>query len=285
MKKALLIVSLVTISVLAQAKIEFAYEAGAEIVSAYLWRGQYNGGLSFQPDLEIGFAGEHIGLSAGVWGSLGATDWKFQKGLEQEEGYNPNTYFLPEVDVIANLSFFGVQLGMTHYQYFLPEAKDNYQTEVTVGYNFADELGFPLYINWNTFVAGDDYNLEYDESDEPILDETGELKTKRAFSSYLEIGYDQALPRDITLGVKVGMSPWASEFYGNDRFAVVNVSARLQKAWVFDVCEIDLFAEGCLNPYAMRQDKENEFIYVNAAGDDKLYAQTLNGTIGLGIWF
>ena len=29
-------------------KIEFAYEAGFEGVSSYLWRGQYNGGLSFQ---------------------------------------------------------------------------------------------------------------------------------------------------------------------------------------------------------------------------------------------
>lgn len=257
----------------AYAKIEFSYTAGAEIVSAYLWRGQYNGGLSFQPDLEVGFEGEHIGLSAGVWGSLGATDWKFQKGLERTEDGNPNTYFMPELDVIANFNFFGVQIGMTHYQYFVPEANGNFQTEVTLGYHFEDMLGVPLFVNWNTFVAGDDFN--YDEED----------NEKRAYSSYLEIGYDQALPKDITLGAKIGMSPWASEYYGNDRFAVVNVSARLEKAWTFENCELDLFAEGCLNPYAMRQDKENQFIYVNAAGDNKLCTQTLNGTIGLGIWF
>ena len=31
----------------AKAEVNFAYEAGAEVVSSYLWRGQYNGGLSF----------------------------------------------------------------------------------------------------------------------------------------------------------------------------------------------------------------------------------------------
>ncbi|MCQ2342086.1 MAG: hypothetical protein MJZ75_01140 [Paludibacteraceae bacterium] len=285
MKKIYLLSLMVLAAIVAKAEITLDYTAGAELVSAYLWRGQYNGGLSLQPDLEVGFSGRHIGLSAGVWGSVGISDWKFQKGLETEEGYNPNTYFMPELDVIANFSFFGIQVGMTHYQYFLPEAKDNYQTEITLGYNFDDELEIPLYISWNTFVAGDDFNGEYDENDEPVLDENGDPKSKRAFSSYLEIGYDQALPRNFTLGAKIGMSPWASEFYGNDRFAVVNVSARLEKAWEVGPCEMSIFAEGCLNPYAMRQDKENEYLHINAAGDDKLYMQTLNGTVGLGIWF
>ena len=30
---------------------EFTYDAGFEAVSSYIWRGMYNGGLSFQPDL------------------------------------------------------------------------------------------------------------------------------------------------------------------------------------------------------------------------------------------
>ena len=34
--------------------VDFAYEAGAEVVSAYIWRGQYNGGLSFQPTASVG---------------------------------------------------------------------------------------------------------------------------------------------------------------------------------------------------------------------------------------
>ena len=128
-------------------------------------------------------------------------------------------------------------------------------------------------------VAGEDDNITVEE------DENGEEieSAKRAWSSYLEIGYDQSLPYDITLGAKVGMSPWKSDLYGNDRFAVVNVSVRLQKDWDFDACQLSLFAEGSINPYGVRQDKES--VFINKAGLEKVYCQTMNGTIGLGIWF
>lgn len=277
MKKTLLIVGLVIISIVAKAEVEFAYEAGAELVSAYLWRGQYNGGLSFQPDLEVGYDGEHTSLRAGAWASIGATDWKFQKGPEQEEGYNPNTYFMPELDIMANFTFFGVELGMTHYQYFLPEAKDNYQTEVSLGYNFEDELDIPLSITWNTIVGGDDFNETED------IDEEGNPVLKRAFSSYLEIAYTHTFRHDIALGGAIGMSPWTSGFYGNEKFRVINLSLRLEKSWEWDMCSLSLFAQGSLNPYGVHQDKES--VYIDAAGDDKLYCQTLNGAVGLGIWF
>ena len=275
MKKIfLLVMSLAAMAVMAQEevtepRVTFAYDAGAEIVSAYLWRGQYNGGLSFQPDVEVGYDGQHTSLRVGAWASLGATDWKFQKGLEETEDGNPNTYFLPELDIMANFTFFGANVGLTHYQYFVPEAKDNYQTEVTVGYNFDDLLGVPLHISWNTIVAGDDFN--YDE----------EGNEKRAYSSYLEIGYDHTFENvGITLGGAIGMSPWTSDFYCNEGFQVVNLSLRLEKEWEFDACSLSLFAQGSVNPSL-----EEEKPYKHAAGDDKLCAQPLNGAIGLGIWF
>ncbi len=268
-----MMMSLAAITVMAQEasepRVTFAYDAGAELVSAYLWRGQYNGGLSFQPDVEIGYDGQHTSLRVGAWASLGATDWKFQKGLEKEDGYNPNTYFLPELDVIANFTFFGANVGLTHYQYFVPEAKDNYQTEITVGYNFDDLLSVPLHISWNTIVAGDDFN--YDE----------EGNEKRAYSSYLEIGYDHTFENvGITLGGAIGMSPWTSDFYCNEGFQVINLSLRLEKEWEFDACSLSLFAQGSVNPSL-----EEEKPYKHAAGDDKLCAQPINGAIGLGIWF
>ncbi len=55
MKKILLAgVLLLSCAAMVRADVEFAYDAGAEVVSAYIWRGQYNGGLSLQPDLEVG---------------------------------------------------------------------------------------------------------------------------------------------------------------------------------------------------------------------------------------
>ena len=132
--------------------VEFAYEAGAEVVSSYLWRGQYNGGLSFQPDLEIGYDGDLTSLRFGVWGNVGASDWKFVKGLIKTEDYNPNTYFVPEIDVMLNFNVVGVMLGVTHYYYCdggsffnwgpvdpLEGVSGGSQTEVTLGYDFRSE--------------------------------------------------------------------------------------------------------------------------------------------------
>ena len=79
----------------------------------------------------------------------------------------------------------------------------------------------------------------------------------------------------------MGMSPWASPIYGNEKFAVVNLSLNIHKEWEVGPCTLDLFAVGSLNPDGL--DKDN--VYINEAGDDKLYNQKLNGCIGLGVWF
>lgn len=259
--------------------VEFGYDAGAELVSAYIWRGQYNGGLSFQPDVAVGFDAEHSSLRVGAWGSLGASDWKFVRGLAIDaEGNDPNTRFIPEVDIYLNANIWGVTVGFTHYYYFGGSPFLNWknpengtsQTEVSLGYDFSTLFEkVPLSITWNTMVLGSDH----------IEQEDGSLK--RAFSTYIEAKYDLALPFDMTLSLAVGISPWASTLYGNDGFAVNNIAARLQKAWDFDVCELDLFALGSINTYGIN--KSNAFIW--QAGDYKLYQQRLNGCIGLGVWF
>lgn len=283
MKKVLvsLLALVVTTVAVAQESIEFAYEAGAELTSAYLWRGQYNGGLSFQPEALVGFDTEHTSFRIGAWASLGASDWKFRKATDDQAG----TEFYPEVDIEASFTFYGLTLGATHYYYGdgnffnwkqdLEEAYDNSsQTEVQVGYNFGDLLDFPLYINWYTMVAGADiYEVETEDEEDAL---------KRAYSSYIELGYDFSLPCDITLGVQVGMTPWKS-FYTDYEggFAVNNVSARIEKPWsIGDVCEISLFAQGSINTYKMTKDN----VFISGVANEKLY-QRLNGCVGVGIWF
>lgn len=285
MKKKVLVLfaALTAVVMSAKAEVEFAYEAGFEAVSAYIWRGQYNGGLSFQPDAEVGFNAldEAIQFRFGAWGSVGASDWKFRKGLPtyiDTEGteINPNTYFVPELDIFGNFTFYGARVGFTHYYYFggspffsgLEEGGS--QTEINVGYSFDHFFGQGAYINWYTMVAGGDAN--YDEND----------VAHRAWSSYLEIGYDYTFENlGLTLGAQVGMSPWESPLYGNEKFAVTNISLKLNKEWEFDVVTLDLFAQGSLNPDGLT--KENT--YVSAAGDEKVCVQRLNGAIGLGVWF
>ena len=258
--------------------IEFAYDAGAEAVSAYIWRGQYNGGLSLQPDLAVGFDGDHSSLRVGAWGSIGASDWKFVKGKAIDaDGSDPNTRFIPELDIYITANIWGVTLGLTHYYYFGGTPFLNWknpveggaQTEMTVGYDFSTLCKVPLSLSWNTMVLGDDH-IELEDG-----------STKRAFSTYIEAKYDQPLPFDMTLSLAVGITPWASNVYGNEHFAVNNISARLQKAWEFDVVELDVFAMGSINTNDIN--KNNLFIW--EAGDYKLYQQRLNGCIGVGVWF
>lgn len=275
---------LLVAAVAAKAQVELAYEAGAEVVSAYIWRGQYNGGLSFQPDLEIGYDGEFTALRFGVWGNIGASDWGFRKGLEENENGDPNTRFMPEVDLMLNFTFFGASVGFNHYYYCdgsnffswqgmdkIIEDENTSTTEVWAGVNIGDIVGgFDLHLNWYTTIAGNDFVWDEDDN------------AKRAWSSYLEIGggytWDDL---GLTLSGEIGMSPWASDLYGNEKFAVTNLSVKLNKAFDFDICELDIFAQGSLNPDGLN--KEN--VYIKASGDDKLYNQKLNGVIGVGIWF
>ena len=283
MKKVLVLgAALMAVVFSAKAEVEFAYDAGAELVSAYIWRGQYNGGLSFQPDLEVGFDANDgaIEFRAGVWGNIGSSDWMFKKDAGDGSAY---TKFMPELDVMLRFTAYGASVGLNHYYYCDGSNFFSWQsvndivakgststTEFWFGYNFDHFFGQGAYFNWYTTFAGND--LVWDENANPL----------RAWSTYIELGYDYTWENiGLTLGGQIGMSPWASDLYGNEKFAVTNLSIKLNKEWEFDAVTLDLFALGSLNPDGI--DKTNA--YINAAGDDKLYMQKLNGCIGLGVWF
>lgn len=288
MKKVLVLCAAVMAVVLsAKAEVEFAYEAGAELVSAYIWRGQYNGGLSFQPEGLVGFDANDgaIQFRAGVWATVGASDWKFQKGLNSlDPDYNPNTYFVPEVDFIASISAYGASLGYNAY-YYCNDGSDH-TSELWVGYNFGHFFGeyAGAYVNWYTTVGG---GGDLKEETDPAKILAGQTE-RQAYSTYIELGYDYTFEDlGLTIGAQVGLSPWESPIYGNDKFACTNVSLKIDKEWEFDKCSLNLFASGSINPDGLVTDKSDADynVFINAAGDDKLYNQKLNGFIGLGIWF
>ena len=282
MKKVLVLLVACMATVLsAKAEVEFAYEAGADIVSAYIWRGQYNGGLSFQPEALVGFNAldGNLEFRGGVWANIGASDWMFKSdGIGIPDVYNPNTYFVPEVDFIASVTAYGASLGYNAYYYC--NDGSNHTSELWAGYNFSHAFGqyAGAYINWYTTIAGGgDLKAETD------LKKLAQGITERqAFSTYIELGYDYTFEDyGLTLGAQIGISPWESPIYGNEKFNVVNLSLKINKEWEFDLVTLDLYALGSLNPDQL----DNNNVFVNAAGDDKLYVQKLNGCIGLGIWF
>lgn len=286
MKKiSVLVAAMFAVVMSAKAEVEFAYEAGAELVSSYIWRGMYNGGLSLQPEGLVGFNAldEAIQFRGGVWANVGASDWKFKKGEIQLDDYNPNTYFVPEVDFIASFTAYGASVGFNEYYYC--DDGSTHQSEIWFGYNFSHFFGDKAgaYFNWYTTVAGDDVLPETD------LAKLAQGKlTKQAFSTYLELGYDYTFEDwGLTLGGQLGMSLWESPLYGNDKFNVVNISLNIHKEWEVGPCTLDLFAMGSLNPDGLVTDKNDpEYnVFVSGAGDDKIGVQKLNGTIGLGVWF
>ena len=284
MKKVLVFcTALIAVVLSAKAEVEFAYEAGAELVSAYIWRGMYNGGLSFQPEGLVGFNAldEAVQFRAGVWASVGASDWKFKKGEIATDDYNPNTYFMPEVDFIASLSAFGASVGFNEYYYC--DDGSSHTSEIWFGYNFGHFFGdyAGAYFNWYTTVAGADMNVD------PST--VFPAPERRAFSTYIELGYDYTFEDwGLTLGAQIGMSPWQSQMmYYNDQFAVVNLSLKADKEFDLGVCTLNIWATGSLNPDGLNTNKNHPGynVFVNAAGDDKLYMQKLNGAIGIGVWF
>ena len=269
-------------------KARFTYEAGAEVVSSYIWRGLYNGGLSLQPSVSVGFVSlaDKVQFDVNVWGNVGASDWVFRKGRPNpdENDMNPNTYFVPEVDFSVNLRVYGLALGVTHYYYFggtpfFSKLEDDggSQTEVMVGLRFGDFCKAKgLYVDWHMMVAGNDvYYKEYSN---------GDVKAKRAWSTYIEAGYEAEFEHDITLAIALGFTPWKSLYTDYEgKFAVNNISLRFGKTWnVAEIVDIELFALGSINTWEIN--KDNCFAW--RAGDYKLgAAQRLNGTIGLGFWF
>lgn len=289
MKKVLVLVAAVMAVVMsAKAEVEFAYEAGAEVVSAYIWRGQYNGGLSLQPEALVGLNALDgaVEFRAGVWGNIGASDWMFKKDQGDGTGY---TMFMPELDVLLSATAYGASVGFNHYYYcdgsnFFSWDGVNGNvlngntstTEFWFGYNFDHFFGVGAYINWYTTIAGSDYLAP------TLTDISNGLLAHKAYSSYIELGYDYTFEDlGLTLGGQLGISPWESTLYGNTGFAVVNMQVKVNKEWEFDAFTLDVFAQGNLNP-----DGINKYnAHISAAGEDKLYLQKLNGVIGVGFWF
>lgn len=249
----------------------FTYGLGADIVSNYIWRGLYVGGLGVQLDANVGYGGAFIDM----WWNLGATDWTFNKMSSNGriKGFNP------EVDMTLGFSRWGLTVMFMHMYYF-----DRYKNfdgtlgdnsryfdfsnaapgggitqEWRVKYRVSDAL--PISILWCTRTWGrDGYMVDGNGkqiSTDDYIGMADEQKTlcgtKRAYSSYLELGYDIYMPKSLTLEARVGMTPWKSMYtsYLGD-FAVCNVSAKLN--WHKDLsehCMMTAFANLMINPFDM----------------------------------
>ena len=249
----------------AQDKVGLTYTVGTDVMANYIWRGIYVGGLCVQPDVSVGYGGLYVDM----WWSVGAKDWTFQTtpANARVKGFNP------EVDMSIGFSRWGLDVKFMHMYYFdtysdgtpshyfdFKDPEDGVggiTTEWRIRYRVSDKLPLSILLCTRTW-GRDGYFVEHED---------GTLTRKRAYSSYIELGYDFRLPWEMTLAARVGMTPWKSLYtkYQAD-FAVVDVDVKLMRSWdIADKCRMNVFAELMLNPYdlsRMAADKE-DYIPIN----------------------
>lgn len=215
--KVTLIAIISMMSICANAQDKVKGNAGVDVVSHYVWRGQDCGDAAVQPTAGVSYKG----FSLSMWGSFGFVNMKDAR----------------ELDLTLSYTYKGFNVGITDYWFGHCSADDNYFDyrahntghvfEANVGYDF----GF-LSAQWFTNFAGADYNS----------------LGKRDYSSYFEISAPFKLVTCDWKGA-VGFVPYSSEYYGVGTFACTNVSLRVTKdIHVYKKWGIPVFVEGVCNP-------------------------------------
>ena len=243
----------------------FTWEADAFIHTNYLWRGIYVGGLCLQAEATVGYGGAFFN----TWWNIGPTSWKFDA-------------LCPEVDTSIGFARWGFKVLFMHMYYFdtysdgtaskffdFSDPKDGVggvTTEFRIGYKVSSKL--PLSILWCTrFWGRDGYN-------------TPDGERHRAYSTYIELGYDFRLPWELMLEARLGMTPWKSFYTGfKGDFAVVNIGLTLHRSWkMTDYCSLRVMGQLMLNPWHI--DKDNVQWHPKTPWD-----QRLNASVGVGVLF
>lgn len=237
---------------------KFSWSVNATMTSNYIWRGLYCGGPSLQLDATVDYAG----FFANMWWNVGTKDWTFSA-------------FNPELDLSIGFSRWGLSVYYIHCFYF-----DTYQDgtpsklfdfnncpqggatgEWRVAYRVSDKLPLSCLVGVRTF-SRDGYMVD------------GELK--RAYSTYIELGYDFALGENWQLDARVGVTPAKSLYTGfKGDFAVTMIGLKLHKTWAFGKqdeaskgLKVKAFANVMLQPWQLT--KDNLIRPISEAGEQKL---------------
>ncbi|MDR1332613.1 MAG: hypothetical protein LBK07_10990 [Tannerella sp.] len=188
---------------------------GGDLVSSYIWRGAYCGGVSIQPALSLSAGG----FSLSAWGSVGFT-----------AGYTE------EYDFTLGYGTGGFSAAITDYWFNVSDNYFNYRSdetahmfEATVAYDFG-----PLALSWNTFFAGNDF------------DSRGE----RAYSTYVQASVPFALG-GVGMKAELGLTAWDGLY--SDRLNVVNAGLTGSKEIrITDSFSVPAFTKVVFNPYGQQ---------------------------------
>lgn len=177
-----------------------SFSGGSDLVSAYVWRGVTQAGVSLQPTLTM-TAGK---FSATAWGSVDFTSTSYKEmDLTLAYALGPVTLSLADLYWEGGAG----DRGLVNRNYFTFDGRSPHRVELGASWVVSEKA--PLTLSWYTILFGAaDVNA----------------KGKRAYGSYFEVAYPFCV-KGIDMKAGVGMVPWnAVGTYGIDRdFYVQNV--------------------------------------------------------------
>jgi hypothetical protein len=194
-------------------------------------------------------------------------------------------------DITIGYENFGFMLDLTHLYYFnkeyylkgLGDANNPSSTtmELHAGINIGEWVeAVPLSFDWYTTVLGQD----------PVLGKDGIEKNrngnaKRAYSTYIQVGYDFELPLDIVLALKVGFTPWKGMYSNYEdvwtsgrTVGLTNLQLRAEREFEIQNMYINVWGEAMFNCYGV-----NKHNLINTIGEGD--SQKLNACVGVGLYF
>lgn len=187
-------------------------EAGADLVSSYVWRGMYQAGTSLQPSLSL----SAYGFTLGSWASSDFGN------------------FLKEVDFYIAYETKRFTVGIMDYwcrsegdSFF--KDRQSHLFEANLGYTFSERI--PLSLEINTMFAGED-----DRNDDG----------KQLYSTYIAARYPFPL-KNVDCEIGIGITPMNGMYY--NKFHVANITVKASKNLHFSsVYALPLFVELSLSP-------------------------------------
>ena len=169
-------------------------DVGADLVSSYVWRGMYQAGVSFQPELSLSV----YGFTIGAWGSAGFPE------------------FAKELDFYFSYQFERFKVGISDYwwsgegtSYF--KNSGSHHIEANLGYTISEQ--FPLSLEVNTFLTG-----EEDKND----------SGGNNFSTYISASFPFSI-NSMDFETGIGVSPWKGMYGSCNKLNVVAITARATK--------------------------------------------------------
>lgn len=199
---------------------------GADIASAYVWRGVYQTGVSFQPTLSM-TAGN---FSVTAWGSVDFASTTY-KEMDLTLAYTLGRVTFSLADLYWEGS--SSESKPISHNYFHFGSDSPHRVEAGIAWRICEKV--PLTLAWNTVLFGAaDVNSE----------------GKRAYATYIEASYPFTV-KTIDMKAGVGVVPWnAVGTYGIDRdFYVQNVFLNAGKSWtVLKSMQLGIFTSLIWNP-------------------------------------